>query len=463
MKKNNYYLYTNVDELYNFLVKNAVYPSSNKEHAFSLSKRGYIYLTKKRFSKEFIFDTCRIGIMSPIVLEVSIKTSHDKNIVVVSENELLVSSIIPFNSVVSIYSLDGDLPLLLFNDAYLFRSLLSKKDFEYGEDKPTDLNYFPDKDIDDDLNNRWDKIQGFYAARYAPLYSEFKLGKKLMIASNLDEESANELLCQSQNSYFLAQFHPYKKFCFKEERDNSSQISIFINENFNNLLANKKIKTKFDGKDLVSNLFRSCLLFKKGDNFLSAFNEAINNAIADIDKEYQGDIYNLKSILFSEEKETIRFFYLLNMIVSKEYEDALDYLSNFDTLSTIEKKCLMGLYGLCVGMSRLTISIKKKRPDILLFAFNRAKGFFKDFIDSAVSVNDYFESREFVTDFVTKDGFNYVAYNRDFEMNYLKIMFTNKLNVLFKLPKGMVGKDLIRFTTSEELHRTYLLARKGNE
>ena len=123
----------------------------------------------------------------------------------------------------------------------------------------------------------------------------------------------------------------------------------------------------------------------------------------------------------------------------------------------------MSLYGLSVGLSHLSISIKKKRPDILLFAFNRAKRYFGNYIDSSVSINDFFSSRECVTDNVLKDGFNYVAYNRDFEMNYLKIMFANKLTSLFGLPKGMIGKDLIKFTTAEELHKTYLLARKGNE
>ena len=463
MKKNHYYLYTNVDELYGFLVKNTIYPSSNEINALSLSKKGYVYLTKKRFTKELIYSKCQMGIMSPVILELSIKTSHDKEVIMISDDELLISSTISFNSVVRIYYLDGDFPLSLFDDAYLFRSLLSKKEFEFGEDLPSNLDNITELDVDLDVQNRWDKIQGFYASRYGSLHSEFKAGKNLMIASNLDEESAEEMLGHSQREYFLTSFAPHKKFFFKEDYNVPSRISVFINENYDAILSGKKIKNKYENKDLAFNLFRVCLAFKKGEDLLSIFDLLTSNGISELDKEYQYDIYSLKSVLFLEEKETIRFFYLLNAIVNKGYEEALDYLSNFDRLSNAEKKCLMGLYGLSVGLSRLSISIKKKRPDILIFAFNRAKKYFKNYVDNAVSINDFFSLREFVTDNVTKDGFNYVAYNRDFEMNYLKIIFADKLTSLFSLPKGMIGKDLIKFTTAEELHRTYLLVKKGNK
>lgn len=463
MKKSNYYLYTNIDELYGFLVKNAIYPSQKEANALSLAKKGLIYLTKKRFTKDFIYSKCQLGIMSPVILELSIKTSHDKNVIVVSDDELLVSSMIPFNSVIRVYYLEGDLPLTLFDDAYLFRSLLSKEEFEFGEELPSNLENIVECDIDLDIQNKWDKIQGFYASRYGSLRSEFKAGKRLMIASNLDEESAVELLGQSQKEYFSTTFSPYKKFLFKEDSYTPSRISLFINDNYDAILSGKKIKNKDENKELVASLFSACLSFKKGEDLLSVFDLLTSNGISNLEKEYQGDIYGLKSVLFLEENETIRFLFLLNAIVNKGYEEALDYLSNFENLSSIEKKCLMGLYGLSVGLSRLSISIKKKRPDILLFAFNKTKKYFVNYIDSALNTNDFFSLRDFVTDNVTKDGLNYVAYNRDFEMNYLKIRFANKLTSLFSLPKGMIGKDLIKFTTAEELHRTYLLARKGNE
>ena len=463
MKKNNYYLYTNVDELYNFLVKNTIYPSSKETNALSLSKKGYIYLTKKRFAKDYIYSKCQLGIMSPVILELSIKTSHDKSVIVISDEELLVSSTISLNSVTRIYYLDGDLPLTLFDDAYLFRSLLSKQEFEFGDDLPIDLSEVVERDSDMELQNKWDKIQGFYACRYGSLRSEFKAGKNLMIASNLDEESAEELLGRSQKEYFLTTFAPFKKYFFKEDLNMPSQISIFINDNYDFILSGKRIKDRYENKELVISLFRACLSFKKGDDLLAVFDLLTSNGISEIEKDYKDDIFSLKSILFLEENETLRLFYLLNSIVDKGYEEALDYLSNFDKLSTIEKKCLMGLYGLSVGLSRLSITIKKKRPDVLLFAFNKTKKYFKDYIDSAINNNEFFSSREFITDNVLKDGFNYVAYNRDFEMNYIKIVFANKLASLFGLPKRMIGKDFIKFTTAEELHRTYLLVRKGNE
>lgn len=461
MKKNSYFLYSNIDELYRFLVSNMIYPANNQNSSFSLSRPGYIYITKKRFSKAFIFDKCQLGVMTPVILEVIVKTTRDKNMVTVSEDELLLSAPITFNSVVSIYYLDGELPLSLFNDAYLFRSLLNNQEFEYGDDLPSDLSSYK-KELEECTNIKWDRIQGFYASRYCAMRSEFKAGKNLMIASNLDDVSALEMLGQNQKDYFSSVFAPSKKYFFKENCSESSEIVSFINSNYETLLSNKKIKSKYKNKELVERLFKACFDYKKGDNLLLLVDQFYANKICDIEHEASGDIFYLNELLFSENNEDLRLMFLLNSIVSKELEEAIDYLSNYNYLSSEEKKCILSMYGLCAGMSRLTILVKKKRPDLLLFSFNRAKKHFDSFVESGVNANDYFKFRDFVTDHLTRDGFNYVAYNREFELTYLKIMCANQIMMLFDLPKRMIGKEIIKFSTAEELHKTYLLAKRRN-
>ena len=462
MKKNNYYLYTNIDELYGFLVNNAIYPSAKENSALSLAKTGYIYLTKKHFSKDYIYNKCQMGIMSPVVLEVSIKTSHDKSIININDTDILVSSIISFNSVVSIYYLDGELPLSLFNDAYLFRSLLSDKDFEYGEDKQIDMDSIKNADVDLSLSNKWDKIQGFFACYYGSVHSEFRAGKRVMIASNLDDDFALELLGESQNDFLRHEFPSFNKYYFEEKNSLSSEVSQILNTNIDNLLKGKKIKGKHQNNDFISNLFQSSILYKNGDELINSFYPIIREEMLKISQIYQDNIFSLKESLFKEGNDLLRFAYLLSTIIKKEFEEAADYLSNFENLSGIEKKCLFGLYGLCVGLSHLTLSIKKKRPDLLLFAFNRAKKYFANYVDSAVSVFNYFLYRDFITDHVIKDGFNYVAYNYLYELHYVKATLANKLISDFNIPIGMLSKDLIKFTTPEELHKTYLLVKGGN-
>ena len=461
MKKNNYFIYSNIDELYGFLVSNMIYPNNNQDSALSLSINGYIYLTKKRFPRNLIYSKCQRGVMGPVVIEVAVKAPRDKDAVVLSEDELLITVPVSFNSVVSIYYLDGEFPLSLFNDAYLFRSLLSERGFEYGDDLPSDFCVYQ---VEEKKNtySKWDKLQGFYAARYAAMRSEFKAGKNLVLASNLDEESALELLGQSQKDFFADVFSSSKKYFFREDYRETSDCAKFINNNYSLLLSGKKMKGKYENKATIERMFEACKAYKKEDNLSYLIGPSFAEKINALEEESAGDFYYLKELLFFKESGIIRLAFLLNAIVSKEYEEALDFLSNFEMLSDLEKKCLLGMYGLCVGMSRLTISIKRRRPDLLLFSFNKTKKHFEEYIDSGISAKDYFKSRDFVVDYLTKDGFNYVAYNREFELNYLRIMCSNHLITSFDIPKRMIGKDIIKFSTAEELHRAFLLAKRRN-
>ncbi len=468
MKKNCYLIYLNLNELYESLIHNAVFPVAKDGSSLSLSKPGYVYLTKKRFGKELIFERCRSGVYQPVILEVAVNLAHEKEAVVISEDDFLVSSPISLNAVNRIFYLDGKLSLSLFDDAYLFRSLLSESDFEYGSASLPDFSGIPDQESNRELLKRWDKLQAYFACRYRSGSSELRLGKGRMLYSNLDEDLAIELLGQTQKDFFIAEFgrREMRMFFAEEAKAVPCPLADFMDANHEALLVGKRLKGG-EEKILSQRLYSACMGYEKGGSLLSAIDASdlvvstLIESAQEFEKNYGDDIFESKTRLFAKEASSLRFLCLLSRIVGKRYDDAVNYLSNFPLLSNKERRCLLALYGLSVGMGGLSISIKKSRPDLLLFAFNRAKKHFKRYVDNAIPARDYLEKRQVFIDHLVKDGFNYIAYHRDAELRYLNAYARGIIQKETGLSDKSITKKIVGFVSEDELHKAFLKLKKG--
>ncbi len=462
--KNNYFIYSNIEELYSFLINNTIYPDSDNLHALSLSKKGFIYLSKLNFSQKFIDQSCRYGVNLPLVIEVSIKNLKDKNLIKMDDGSLLTTKPISFNSVVSIYPCDDDIPVTLFNDLYLFRSLISNSKFEYGTVENYDLKQ-PTENHSEQENVKWDKIQGYYCCRYSDCKT-VKTGKKNQISAycNIDADLGSEILGYDLANYCYNAFGTSKYFDFKEPNC-SDRLFNFIDNNFDSLIKNKKIKNP--GIDLcsINALYEACLKYKKGDTFLNLIGQDLLLydyifRVESIIRECGNSIYEIKKALINENSFT-RLIFVLDAILDKDYDNTLEYLSNFkDSMSDVEKRCILMLYGLCVGLSSLTRTIKKERPDLLLFAFNKTRKCFKEYIDNNINASKFFSLRNVTTDYVTNEGFNLLCFSKDYETDYINL-WCKDLLIRQGLPKEIISKELTKFKDNKQLHNAYLLIKKG--
>ena len=133
---NTYYLYINMDDLNRFLVENLIFPHNEEywgRRTLSLIYDNVLMLSKKKYNKEIIANYCNDGYTSAVVLELDLKLDK-ANIVYRDDDLLLINNIISFGNVKKIYNVFEEMPGFIFNDIYLFDSLVEEVFFDCGED-----------------------------------------------------------------------------------------------------------------------------------------------------------------------------------------------------------------------------------------------------------------------------------------------------------------------------------------
>lgn len=472
MKKNTYYLYTNTDEFNNFLIYNMIYPKFDESNSFSFKNKGYIYLTSKRFSEKFINDKLRVGVMNPIILEINIKIPKNKKIVI-SENEILLKDCISFNSITKVYALDKEQLFFLYDDLFLFKSLLSNEKFEYGEEDclydstPFTIECDNSKILEYKM---WNKVQAAYMTRYVNSNSSlYDKKKKILAKSNLDNISFFKVTNIDQNDYLCNKYNVKSQVIFPNDVRENSTLVKFIESNVNELIyelceKNKKdnIILNFDSK-LARKLFEVSFEYSRGDDLLEKIdgdNDFLNfrDFVKNIKMKYIDDIFELKSILLEYPAE--RFVFLLDQIVNKSLDDAINYLSNFN-ITILEINNLLTLYGLAVGVENLNLIIKRDRPELLLYGYNKAKLLFKSVVINNVSNEEYYQLRNIEIENLIEDGFNYKCYHEKFETLYINNKITEILSKY--LPKQSINKNIFKSSKASITHTTYLKLKKGEE
>ena len=117
---NTYYLYINREDLNRFLLENLIFP-----HNESFNGRRTLSLMLDKL--------CNDGMISAIVLEVEIPKEVSKK---VYENDefLIINDIVSFSNVNRIFNVFEEVPNFIYNDIFLFNSLINDSLFSDNND-----------------------------------------------------------------------------------------------------------------------------------------------------------------------------------------------------------------------------------------------------------------------------------------------------------------------------------------
>ena len=130
------------------------------------------------------------------------------------------------------------------------------------------------------------------------------------------------------------------------------------------------------------------------------------------------------------------------------------YIDNFFDKSEFEKE-LLSMYGLAKGMKAISITIKQK-PDILLFAFNKTKKYFKDYVDTISDYNNYYAIRNYIPSCILDDGFDLKIYDEKAEYDYINKKLYYMIIGKYGLDEKNVAKKIIKNLKPKELHDLFL-------
>ena len=462
---NTYYLYINRDDLYRFLIENTIFPHPTNylgRRTLSLALDNVLILCKERYNKESISKYCSDGFASPIVLEIEIDNS-DIGVTSYENGELLIiNNILSFNHVKRIHNVFEALPGFLFNDFYLFESLVCKELFECGnkEYNPVNIELSNIKNLENKIF-AYSKIQAFYCTRFGFLIDQTISKKKVTFRRNIDLDSFKYV---SNISYeeFIAEY-------FEKSKKSNKQIGLFdnettyLNDNYEILIKNAlNNNISSYSNDPYQYIYNVLFNYNYGDILYlfennPLFNEALKN-INSLENSQKNNIAFLRKYFdnFNDDRITITLF-ILSKIIDKDLENAKLYINNFFENSEFEKE-LLSMYGLARGMKKIDITIKQK-PDILLFAYNKTKRFFDD--NFKISSDDYYIQRDYTTSCILNDGFDFKVYDEKLETEYINKKIISFVKDRYGIAEKSIAKKIIKNLKPKELHELFIRIKKG--
>lgn len=472
-----YYLYINIDDLNRFLVENLIFPHHEEylgRRTLSLTYDNILLLSKKKYSREIIADYCNDGYTSAIVLELDIVLDK-ANIMYKDDEILLINDVISFSNVKSIYNVFEELPGFIFNDIYMFESLLKDNFFDFGEDT-LNIQEIEDKicpNKAEELKETikyWSKIQGFYCARFGLLLEEKVEKKKLILKRNIDSDSFKYVCDLAYDDFIVMHYETKKKKQKQISFFDNETMTTYLNDNFEKII--KKVLTQ----DLEGNneynfhekLYSILLDYKSGDliEILSnyeCFDKQLKN-IKCLETRQMADIAFLKKY-FNENKDdrlTMTLF-ILSRIIDMDVDRAQAYINNFFIDKSEYEKELLAMYGLAKGMKGISITIKQK-PDTLLFAFNRTKKFFNHYVDVVKDYKDnYYKQRLYTPECLLKDGFDLKLFDEEHELDYINEKLRELIARQYGFEQKQINQKIIKNLKPGRLHKEFLKYKGENK
>lgn len=469
-----FYMYINSDDLNNYLVKNFIYPyDENFESSRSLSLLcpNGVFVTKHKIDNSLVSEYCKIGFFQPIVLEMDLDLSKTRNVIKVDEVSYLINDIITFSCVKKIFHIENGFYSLIFNDIYLFESLLSETSF-IG-DESFEISILSDKKMDN-ISNKiflWDKVQAFYLTRFGFLLdASYDKRNVITFKRNIDLDSFKYI----SDEHYLSFINDY--YCKNDVKKVSSTTyytdTTYLNDNFEKILKmcisdnNEQFVVSNDEECLFYNeIFKIALYSKNPDEFKSKIFESIKtfeNIYRQIEYIY-GNIYDslakIKKYFKDNVDRKLMLIFILLEIVEKDLDSALAYISNFTKSSEFEKE-LISLYGLVNGMNSINAVVKQK-ADTLLFAFNKTKKYFNEYVDISTSYSEYYNIRSYKFENIMKDGFDLKIFDKKEEEMFISNFFTDYLSRKFNISKKQFAKKLFKAPSSaNELHTLFIHLKK---
>lgn len=463
---NSYYLYINQDDLNRFLVENLIFPYNEQfsgRRSLALSYNNCLLLTKKRASKDSIIKQCADGIIPAIVVEIN--ANYDKSKVVWQDSDsILINDVISFCCVTKIYCVNEKIPGFLFNDLYLFDSLVGDDFFQFGEDDldlKNVINYNNTFDIDD-IITKWSKIQAFYCARFGYL-DDVQYNKKTIISRrNIDSDSFKYISDETYDDFVNNYFGVVSK---KKSQPTLFDLeTTFLNDNFEKLLSSIFIKNDDISTEWKKHLALYEILYnyKDGDSLKSMilgkgiFEKEIS-ILNTINKEQLSNIKYLRGFFDDNSDRLAITLFIIVHFIELDIDKAKLYINNFTEHSEFEKE-LLSMYALAKGMKGISVVIKQK-PDTLLFAFNKSKKYFNCYVDICQSYKDYYLDRNYYPTIIMQDGFDLKIYDEKQELAYIRKdiikELINKYDISEKLVNKIIKKS-IKGLKSKEIHNLFL-------
>lgn len=464
---NTYYLYINREDLNMFLLENLIFPhneSFNGRRTLSLMLDNVLIFSRKKYNNDIIEKLCNDGMISAIVLEVEIPKEVSKK---VYENDefLIINDIVSFSNVNRIFNVFEEVPNFIYNDIFLFNSLINDSLFSDNNDS-LDLEFIKNIQLNmiDDLTcklNHFSKIQAFYCARFGFLLDENISKKKVVFRRNIDLDSFKYISNLSYDEFVDKYYEKNKK--------TNKQVSLFddettyLNDNFENILSDV-----LNGTNINSNPYKELyetLINFQSDNILQILSskETFKNALKIISSLEWNQVNNISFLKqyfneINDDRITITIF-ILSRILEMDIDQARLYINNFFDKSEFEKE-LLSMYGLAKGMKAISITIKQK-PDILLFAFNKTKKYFKDFVDTISDYNKYYAIRDYIPSCILCDGFDLKIYDEKAEYDYINKKLYHMIIEKYGLDEKAVAKKIIKNLKPKELHDLFLKLKDG--
>lgn len=459
---NTYYLYINREDLNRFLLENLIFPhneSFNGRRTLSLMLDNVLIFSRKKYNNDIIEKLCNDGMISATVLEVEIPKEISKK---VYENDefLIINDIVSFSNVKRIFNVFEETPNFIYNDIFLFNSLIGDSLFNDNNDL-LDLEFIKNIQLNmiDDLTcklNHFSKIQAFYCARFGFLLNENISKKKVVFRRNIDLDSFKYISNLSYDE-FVDKYYEKNKKAIK-------QVSLFegettyLNDNFENILSDVLNKTNINSNP-YKELYESLINFQS-DNILEILSskETFKNALKNISSLEWNQVNNISFLKqyfneINDDRITITVF-ILSKILEMDIDRAKLYIDNFFDKSEFEKE-LLSMYGLAKGMKAISITIKQK-PDILLFAFNKTKKYFKDYVDTISDYNNYYAIRNYIPSCILDDGFDLKIYDEKAEYDYINKKLYYMIIGKYGLDEKNVAKKIIKNLKPKELHDLFL-------
>lgn len=464
---NKYYLYINHEDLNRFLQENLIFPhneSFNGRRTLSLMLDNVLIFSRKKYNNEIIEKLCNDGMISATVLEVEIPKDVSKK---VYENDefLIINDIVSFSNVKCIFNVFEEVPNFIYNDIFLFNSLISDTLFCDNNDS-LDFEFIKNIKLNmiDDLTcklNHFSKIQAFYCARFGFLLNENISKKKIVFRRNIDLDSFKYISNLSYDEFV-------DKYYEKNEKTNK-QVNLFegettyLNDNFENILLDVLNKTNINSNP-YKELYESLINFQSG-NILEILSskKTFKNALKIISSLEWNQVNNISFLKqrfneINDDRITITVF-ILSKILEMDIDQARLYINNFFNNSEFEKE-LLSMYGLAKGMKSISITIKQK-PDILLFAFNKTKKYFKDYVDTINDYSKYYAIRDYTPSCILDDGFDLKIYDEKAEYDYINKKLYHSIIEKYGLNEKTVAKKIIKNLKPKELHNLFLRLKKG--
>ncbi len=484
---NTYYLYINKEILSKFLERNLIYPiekSYSGSKPLSLTYDNILICFKKKYNPKIIEKYCNDGLTLAIALEIELPATTQN--IYQNEEMLILNDVISFSNVKKIYNISNKIsPNYICNNIYLFQSLMSVTPFD-GDCNDFDFEIINlnttlienVKDLTDKIRN-YDKLQGFYCARFGFLNYEQIDKKKIVEKRNIDMSSWRYVSKEKTYNEFVNEY--YDKVSKKSRKRDNGQKTLddynllnILNDNFEIYLKNS-LNHHIDDNSFEGNLFQILFDYQIGDllellkdqkwcsRVLNNINALSSNQIDDIAflTKYFSNLSG------NDEGKIIKILLILNNILNKDLDEARNYICNFispQSESELTKE-LLSMYGLAKGMKAITYSIKKK-PDILLFAYNKSKKYFDNYIN-VVSYDEYYKQRNYEPECLLDDGFDLKLFNYKEDYKYInRKIDVELLKSLAIEVKDISKKDLSKFHFAKnmrpnKLYKIFLIFKKN--